>query len=72
MSNTVRLPDEEVDVLINFCSKCKGIVTVAVKHMMTKKDKSDFYNEAKKYDFGIKIQSLLKHRDEDADWCSCK
>ena len=69
MSN---LPDEQVLVKVSNCKKCKGIVRVAILHIMDAKSTGVFEREVKKFDLSVKTVSLLQYRTEPEDWCNCK
>ena len=66
------LSDEKVNVKISTCNICGGIVTAAVGHLMSTKDKNAFAKEAMKYNLNIKTQSLIEYRKENAKFCTCK
>lgn len=66
-----KLPEEEVIVKISSCQKCDGIVTTAVKHLMTTKTKNIFMKDVLNYNLSVKEKPLLEMRAENANWCEC-
>ena len=62
-------PEEDVQVKLSLCTKCGGIVRVAVLHSLTTKSKNEFLKEVFDFDLAVKTQSLLDFRREQADWC---
>lgn len=62
-------PEEDVQVKLSLCTKCGGIVRVAVLHSLTTKSKNEFLKEVFDFDLTVKTQSLLDFRREQADWC---
>lgn len=62
-------PEEDVQVKLSLCTKCGGIVRVAVLHSLTTKSKNEFLKEVFDFDLAVKTQSLLDFRKEQAEWC---
>jgi len=69
------LPEAEVFVKISKCSKCKGIVRAAVKHMMSKKSINEFAKEVMEHNLSVSEIRLFKYRklvSKPNTWCSCE
>lgn len=66
------LPDEEVQVKMSLCGTCKGIVRVAIEHMMDTKSKNSFGKEVVDYNLSVKTIPLLEFREKNPAWCGCK
>ena len=69
--NEIDLPDSEVVVKLASCPLCQGIITAAIKHTMTLKDKNKFKKEA--FDFNLITSEMpfLQYRDNLPEWCKC-
>jgi hypothetical protein len=62
---------EIVNLKISSCQKCKGIVRVAVEHLMNRKAKSDFALEAIENDLTISSVALSEHKSRENIFCRC-
>jgi hypothetical protein len=67
-----RLPNNEVNVKLSLCNKCKDIVRAAIEHEMDKASKKDFMKEVLKYNLDVKTIPLLDYRNNKPNWCNCK
>jgi hypothetical protein len=67
-----KLPDDQVTLKLSTCPHCKGMVRVAVEHLMDKKAKSEFLDEVMFYNLSVKEMSLLEYRRNIPDFCQCK
>ena len=65
------IPDEEVIVKMATCTTCNGWVTIAVKHMMTLKDRNLMARDAIQYNHAITELPLLDWRKSDLHHCKC-
>ena len=67
-----KIEEKDVIVKISSCNKCKGLVTVAVKHMMTTKTKNSFMRDVMDYNLNVTEQPLLDWKKDIKDFCDCK
>lgn len=65
------IPEKDVTVKFSVCGKCKGIVRVAVVHLMSKKDCNEFGKEVVDFNLSVKELPLLKYRKKKSNWCEC-
>lgn len=65
------IADEDVNVKLSVCQKCKGVVRAAVEHMMDKKSIRNFAEEAMTYNLAIHRIKLSKYKGKKYKWCSC-
>lgn len=67
----IQIKDEDVIVKRSICSKCQGLVRVAVKNTMDAKSKREFAKEVFQYNLSVSEISLEDFHKEKSDWCSC-
>ncbi len=65
------LDDKLVILKVSNCPICKGVVRVAVKHLMSKSSEKEFSKECFDYNLAIKEMPLLKYRKNKPKWCLC-
>ena len=64
----MNLPEEEVNIRVAKCGKCKKVLLTAVEHMMSKEGKKELADCAKD---GCDISTipLLEYRKLELEWC---
>jgi len=67
-----QLEEYKVQVIISYCQKCNGWVTVAIKHLMSQKENTQFMRDVIKYDLLIKTMPLVEYRNTKMNSCNCE
>lgn len=68
----IQKTEQEVLVIKSICNECKGIVSTAVKHLLTGKRLEKFYSNAAKDNCSIDTDTLENFKKQEHEYCDCQ